>query len=667
MRCQSPGWLPRGLVLAASATLAAASAWAQPPERPLAEMPLEELLSIQVTLPTRSERPLFETAAAVYVVDAEQIRRSGAASLAEALRLVPGLHVARAGSSRWAISARGFTSEFSDKLLVLVDGRSVYAPLFAGVYWDAQDVLLEDVERIEVIRGPGASLWGANAVNGVVSVVTRRSSDASGTALSFRTGGAERAIASLRHGTSLGGGAHLRAWGRFADRPDFEDAAGAPVGDRWAVLRGGARLDWSIGESELSVEGEAYRGDIGSTVVEARPWPPYSEVLTREHRVSGAYARARWENRGAAGASTSAQVYVDRTEREASGERRDTLDMELTRGLRLGARHRVLAGVGYRVTQDEIASRAVTSFVPRSRALRLFSGFVQDEIALAGGWRVLAGTKAEHNDFTGLEVQPTLRLAWSDGERHALWSAVSRAVRTPSRGSQDVRHVARIFRGEDGRLRYLVVTGSQGLRSETVLAYEVGYRYRHGDTFSLDATAFANDYRRLTTLEPGEPRPLPDDPRAVLLPRVAANGAEAFALGLEAVACWRPARAWSLTLSYAHLEVNVEAPASLDPEATASEGYAPLRQLDLHSRLDLPAGTELDVSLYLVDGLPTRGVAPYARLDAMLGWRPSERLELRAGIQNALRSNHLEASRPISGALDTAVARSLFVRASWGF
>jgi iron complex outermembrane receptor protein len=358
---------------------------------------------------------------------------------------------------------------------------------------------------------------------------------------------------------------------------------------------------------------------------------------------------------------------VDRTERDDSGERRTTLDAELVRGFAPAGRHHVLAGAGYRVSYDEIRASAVTSLDPASRTLQLLSAFVQDEIQLPGRWRALVGTKLEHNDFTGFELQPTLRLAWSDGVRHTAWSAVSRAVRTPSRAARDLRHVAAIFPVSDGSLRQLVLTGSDATSSETLTALEAGYRFRKGEGFSIDVATFLNDYAHLTTLEPGAPFSRPGQPPTVVLPRVPSNRAEALAWGVETAATWRPASAWQLVLGYSHLSLEVEARDSLDPQATAREGFAPRHQLDLHSRLDLPRGFELDASLYFVDRLPARAVPAYARLDAMLGWRPRPGLELRAGVQDALHSNHAESSGPISGLADTRVPRSLWIRASWGF
>jgi iron complex outermembrane receptor protein len=642
---------------------------------PLTGLTLEELLNVELTLATRRVQRLFDTAAAVYVVTAEDIRRSGATSLPEALRMVPGLHVARVGSSRWAISARGFTDEFANKLLVLIDGRTVYTPLFAGVYWDSQDVLLEDVERIEVVRGPGASLWGANAVNGIINIVTRSAAATDGTLVTIGGGSSDRVIVGARHAGAFAASGHYRVYAKFFDRASFEDVAGRDARDAWSAFRGGARLEWKSVRDSLELDGSVYAENASWTSTSTTTTPPYSVTGVTHFDVSGGHVLGRFQRELSGGAQLRLQAYYDRTYRgdtlETANEYhewRDTFDVELQHAIAPQGRHRLLWGLGYRRTSDRIGGEGAFRFQPSARRLDLASAFAQDEIELLQGKaRLIVGGKLEHNDFTGFELQPNARLAAFPSERQMAWAAVSRAVRTPSRGDRGVRYVIAAFAGANGMRNEVTYFGSEAFVSEELLAYELGYRAQPSSRLSLDVAAFVNDYDALRTVEPGAPF-ISTDGSAVVLPQIVRNGASGRTWGVELGAHWVASRWLRVALGYASLRVDVRPYASsLASGAQSDEGTSPSHQLHVRSMADLPANLELDTALYLCGALPARSVPAWSRLDLMLGWRPLDTFELRAGVQDLLGSSQLEYTQAVGGRPPTEIPRAAFARLIWSF
>lgn len=640
----------------------------QGPGRALADLPLEELLSVEVTLATRHVQRLFDVASAVYVITAEDLRRSGATSLPEALRMVPGLHVARSGSSIWAISARGFNDEFANKLLVLIDGRIVYTPLFAGVYWDTQDLLLEDVERIEVIRGPGAALWGANAVNGVINVVTRRPRDSQGALVALGAGSSDRALVGARYGGAAGGSARYRLSARYAERSAFADAAGRDAADAWDMARADAAFEWTGSRDRLALDASLYRGTIGSTTTRGSRLPPFSVTTAERFRAEGGHVLGSFDRRFSERSELRARAYYDRTERGDALETRDTVDFELQHTLEAG-RHRATWGLGYRGSRDTIGASAVTSFTPRRRALAVWSGFAQDEIELGGDVVVIAGAKVEHNDFTGLELQPSLRASWFPTRSQVVWGAVSRAVRTPSRAESDIRHTAAVVETA-GALGEVVIAGDPAGRAEELLACELGYRVQAAGGVSLDLALFYNDYDRLRSLEPEAPAAagFEGDTPVLLLPQRIANGLVGRTWGAELAANWLLTRRLRLAGAWTYLGVDTRrAPGGRSATPDAIEGDSPRHQLQLRALADLPRGLELDASLYHSGRLANRGVPAWTRLDLMLGLRPRPALELRLGVQNLLDAGHLEFDRNVGGRLATEIPRAVVARAALRF
>jgi len=470
-------------------------------QRDLTDLSLEELMSIEVTSVSKKEQNLFLTPAAVHVITEEDIRRSGATNIPEALRLVPGLSVAQVDTNKWAITSRGFNGLFASKLLVLIDGRSVYTPLFSGVYWDVQDTLLEDLDRIEVIRGPGATVWGANAVNGVINIITKRSEETQGSFISSGGGSQETGFAGLRYGGSVGEDLHYRIYTKYFNRGNFARSSGLEGADQWDVSRGGFRLDWKVSEKDsLTLHGDFYDGDMGQTLIFPTLSPPFTVVLDDRTQVVGGNLVGRWTRTVFDKSEIEVQTYYDRSERNGAllGEVRDLFDLELKHHWSRSEGHDVVWGFGYRVTSDELRNSIVVSLDPLSRTDHLFNGFLQDEITLApdGLW-LTVGSKFEHNSYTGWEIQPSAKLMWMPHHRHALWTGVSRAVRMPARTNSEFRINFAAYPDPTGLLTLISIFGNPDLSAEDLLAYELGYRFQPKSSLSFDVATFYNVYKDL--------------------------------------------------------------------------------------------------------------------------------------------------------------------------
>ncbi|HEX4964324.1 MAG TPA: TonB-dependent receptor [Thermoanaerobaculia bacterium] len=632
-------WLPALLLAVPACTL-----WAQEeprvPPAELKQLSIEQLMDIDVTSVSRRSERLSKAAAAITVITGEDLRRSGVTTLPDALRLSVSTHVAQSDGHTWGLTTRGFNSSFAtaDKLLVLIDGRSVYTPLFSGVFWDVQDVPLEDVDRIEVIRGPGATLWGANAVNGVINIITKSAKETQG-GLVTAAAGNETDLGSVRWGGKLGEGTFYRAYGKYYHRDALELETGGSAHDPLRREQGGFRVDHDdAGAGALTFQGDVYRGG-------------YSEVVRPDDTdLDGGNLLGRWKRTLAAGSSLELQVYFDRSHRRTLNyfeEHRDTVDADFQHHFAVGKRQDVVWGLGSRVTRDEVTNSQVVEFLPSHRTLNLFSAFVQDEVTLVPErLRLTLGTKLERNDYTGLEVQPSVRAAWTPDDRRTLWAAISRAVRTPTRLDEDVVFLA------NGTP---FLTGSRDFVSEELLAYELGYRIQPTTDLLVDATAFYDVYDHLRTFEPAAGTP----------GFVFGNELSADAWGLELRSSWQPAGWWRLHAGYAwfgkHLRLAAD---SLDPTGGTLSGDDPRNRYSLRSVMDLPGNFELDGWLRYVDELPSPEVPAYTELDVHLGWHASERLELALIGQNLLHAHHVEFA---PGPLLEAVQRSVFGKVTWRF
>lgn len=637
----------------------------------LTELSLEELMEVEVTSVSRKKQMLSEAAAAVYVISQEDIRRSGATSIPEALRLVPGIQVARINSNKWAVSSRGFNGLFANKLLVLIDGRSVYTPLFAGVHWDAQDTLLEDVERIEVIRGPGGTLWGANAVNGVINIITKSARSTQGALASGGGGDKERGFGAVRHGGALGQDAYMRLYAKYFDRDDFEDALGGDAGDRWKMYRGGFRMDWDISARDaLTLQGDAYEGEAGQSIDLPSLSPPSVVTAKDDFDTSGGNVLARWGRKFSDSSDLALQLYYDQTRRTDLNlkERRNTYDMDFQHRFHMPGGQEVVWGLGYRYTRDRTEGTFAVSFDPDRRSDELWSAFVQDELHfLDDRLRIIVGSKFEENDYTGLEVQPNARVLLKPATEHTLWAAVSRAVRTPTRSDTDIRIN---FSATPGAPPTLFSIFGSDIESEDLLAYEAGYRGEPSERLSVDIAAFFNIYKHLVTREPDVPFPETDPPPAhLVLPFTLDNKLDGETYGAEAAAKLRVTEAWRLIAGYSWLKMDLSLDGSSTDNSTLPrlEGSSPRHQFNVRSHLDLSRGVEFDTALYHVDNLPAQGVPDYTRVDARLGWRPRDGLELSLAIQNIFDKRHPEFASIISGLSSGEVPRGIYGKATWEF
>jgi iron complex outermembrane receptor protein len=636
------------LALALGAALAVRAGAQEPAREPdLADLDIEELSRVRITSASRRPEPASRAAAAVYVITREDIRRAGAGSLPEALRLAPGLQVARVTARDWSISARGFAEQSPNKLLVLIDGRAVYSPLFAGVFWDVQDVPLEDVDRIEVILGPGATLWGSNAVNGVINVVTRSATDSRGGLLAARAGTSDHLRATGRWGAALGSRASLRAYGTFMDRSPSRLAGGALGEDDWQQGQGGARLDWEPGERDrVTLQGDLYGGSGGQRVTRALLTPPFSKTIETSLDAGGGNLLARWSRQLGESSDLQVQGYYDRAVRKVPGSfdrvAVDIADLELQHHIVPHPRHNLIWGVGYRLNSDSISGTFPITLIPPARTTHLVTGFAQDEIALRPDrWYVTLGTKLEHNDFTGVEVQPNLRLLWLPGARHTVWTAVARAVRIPSRLDADVRFVASVLpvTTPPTIVRF---DGNEDFRSEEAVTWEGGWRAQLLPQVSADLSLYYAWYDRLRSINLLAPTV---EDGFIVQPTEAGNDARGHAYGGTLTATWHPRPTLRLLGSYTLLRMHVEPRDDAPPGSTpnVNPGYNPDDQASLRGSLTLPRGLEADLALRYVGELPgPQRIPGYVEADARIGWLARPGLSLGLAGHDLLHDQHAE-------------------------
>jgi iron complex outermembrane receptor protein len=601
------------------------------PSSNLADMSLEELANIQVTSVSKKAERLGDAAASIFVISAEDIRRSGASSLPEALRLAPNLQVAQIGAQSYGISARGFNNGAGNKLLVLVDGRIVYTPLYSGVFWDAQDVMLEDVERIEVISGPGGTLWGTNAVNGVINVVTRSAAETQGTLLAAGAGNREKSAA-LRYGGTLGNGGHYRVYGKHDDRNNTSTENGGAVRDGWNKTQAGFRSDWGGKRDQFTLQGDVYSGRL-------------DQVAARGD-ISGLNLLTRWQRASEDGSATSVLAYYDRTVRNLPGAYSETLDIlngEIQHSLQPVGAHAIVVGASYRQAWDKVTNSALVAFLPADVQQKWASLFAQDDIALGKDLRLILGARLERNDYTGLEILPSARLAWKLSDQQLLWGAISRTVRAPSRLERDLY--------APGQAPF-ILRGNTTFRSEVANVVELGYRSTPTRALSYSVTAFHAKYDYLRSIELS--------PSGAF---VIGNQMEGTTTGIEAWATYRVSNAWRLSAGYTALRERLRLKAgSTDPTGISGAGNDPAHTWQLRSSLSLSPQTEFDVSLRHVAALPSPAVPAYTVMDLRLGWKPRKDMELSITGQNLLDRNHAEfGTNPTRSEIPSGV----FVKLTW--
>jgi iron complex outermembrane receptor protein len=643
----------------------------------LAQMSLEQLMNVQVTSVSRRPQKLIEAAAAIQVISNEDIRRSGATSLPEALRLAGNLEVAQINSHDWAISARGFNANLANKLLVLIDGRAVYTPLYGGVLWNVQDYPLADVERIEVISGPGGTLWGANAVNGVINIITKSASDTQGLHVAAAGGNELDDQEVLRYGAEPATGLYVRGYGQYTGRGGEVTASGANARDAWQIGRGGFRLDdEATVRDRLTLQGDLYHGaeDAGGI---------------GEEDLSGGNVLGRWTHLASTGSSLSLQLYYDHTylrqpypasapvapyytgfPATALTDALNTDDAQFDYQFTIGLRQQLNWGLEYRATQ-ELDQGSFVRFLPNQLDQNLYSGFLQDQIQLVPDMSLIIGSKLEHNDYTGFEVEPNLRWQWNVQPQQLLWAAVSRAVRTPSRYDRDLLVPTGLTNAPPPYVfpnAYL--QGNEDFVAETLIAYELGYRAVFGSQWSGSLSTFFNQYdhvRSTTATATTTDYPFP-------YPVYFQNNLEGTTQGLELSSSYQPLDWWKLDAGYdlliEHLHVR---PGEVDATGALGETADPRGQAFLRSSMDLPRRLTFDAALRWVDALhidngpnggPVVGTVPsYWQLDTRLAWQATPRLTLSLVGQNLLSEYHVEYGYP--SASREQIARSVFARITW--
>jgi iron complex outermembrane recepter protein len=606
----------------------------------LKRLSLEELSRIDVTSAGRKDEKLSNVAAAVYVITQDEIRRSGVRNIPEALRLATGVQVSSFNNGSWPISARGFATTAANKIQVFIDGRSLYTPLFGGVFWEMQNTVIEDIDRIEVIRGPGATLWGGNAVNCVVNIITRSASDTQGVLAVAGGGTTERGFTTARYGGAVGSRVHYRVYGSLVRRSELGHSTGVDANDPFRMEQGGFRADAQLTASDrLTVQGDLLTGRMG---LFDRP----------DVGIHGANLLTRWTHRLRGGSDLQVQAYIDRTSRlvpRQMDEVRHTYDVDLQHHVRAGERHDIVWGMGYRASNDRTRRSPLLFFEPSGRHLSLFNLFAQDEISLAPNRLALVlGSKFEKNTYTGWQVQPTARLLWTPSERQTVWGSVSRAVRIPTRFDRDLRIV--------GAGDLVLLRGGENFQSEELLAYEAGYRVMPEPRLSFDIAAYYNRYDDLRTQE--QP--------PTIIPVVLGNQLRAQTFGVEVTARYQILPWWRLTAAHSNLQKRLDLdPGSRDLTRGLQEGADPRNQFSFRSYMDLPRRTELDFWVRHVSALRLSSGPPvpsYLVFDMRIGWRPTDHLEISVVGRNLPDRRHLE-----FGPSGELVKRGVYLTTTWRF
>ncbi|MDH5668089.1 MAG: TonB-dependent receptor [Nitrospira sp.] len=596
-------------------------------------------------------QPMSKTAAAIFIVNQEDIRRSGATSIPEVLRMVPGLNVAKVDGNKWAISARGFNDRYSSKMLVLMDGRTLYTPFFAGVYWELQDYALEDIERIEVIRGPGGSLWGVNAVNGIINIITKKSKDTQGV-LASTVVGTEEVIGTARYGGNIGEDFHYRLYVKGFNRDTSYSSEGAH--DDWRAGRGGVRADWNLSPRDtVTFHGNYSDGRMGERSSNPQLSFPFgSRIRAQDVTLSSHSLLTNWSHRFAGGSESTLRMYYDQYHRDSSsiGERITTYDIDFQHHVPLPFGNDVVWGVGYRLMRDRFRTSPVLTMSDTARDLNRYSGFIQDEITLLPDRLFLTvGSKFLHNEFTHFEVQPSARLLWAVTPQHSLWASISRAVRTPDRFREDARlNVAGTPFGP------ISIVGNTRLYSERVIAYEGGYRGQVHSSLTLDIVGFYDTYDRLIYSQSLGGFP----PTSQY-----ANNATGHTTGVEVAAEWRPLSWWTLRPAFTYQHVMVMAGPLVNIDM---EGHTPRHHTSLQSRMTWK-DWEFDAWYRHVDRINDLSVPGYHTLDLRFGWHITPQWDLDLVGQNLLDPHHLEFSGRNGGTYATEVQRAGYLRLTWRY
>lgn len=607
----------------------------------LLDTPIKDLTKMEVTSVSKRAEKASEAAAAIFVITQEDIRRSGSNSIPEVLRIVPGVQVSRINSGWWSITARGNSEAFGNKLLVLIDGRSIYNPLFSGVLWDEQSTPLEDIERIEVIRGPGSTLYGANAVNGVINIITKNTKDTQGNLASAGAGSYDKFSGTYRYGGKLKEDTY-RAYVNHYNQGDSNIYSLSDANsDAFDITRSGVRLDGNDKSNNLeySFSSDFYKGE------HKLPFVALSAVNgtgiedgSQKHSIFGGNVIGKIEKKLDSGADVQFQAYYDFTGRDANtfGYKIHTLDLDGQENINLSDNHQFMWGLGYRVVYAELDNSLAVNYNNSFVTTNLFSGFAQDKIQILPDELYLTiGSKLEHNIYTGVEVEPNARVTWLPTQTQTVWGAVTRSVRSPSIAENEI---SQALQGTPIGLVYY--KGNHDVVSEKMIAYELGYRNQLSGKFSVDATGFINDYSDLRTFESDGGAPLPTlDIR---------NKAYGLTRGLELSSNWQVSNDWNLSASYSYLDMDIKLKdGSTDTVGKSDDGTSPNNMFNVRSHYKIDDKWETDQALYYVDGIDAgladpRSVKDYLRFDARIGYKPTDGVDLSLVGQNLFDNQHQE-------------------------
>ncbi len=645
----------------------------------LTSLSLEDLMDLSITSVSKRPQKMSDAAAAVFVITQEDIRRSGATSIPELLRMVPGVEVARIDASKWAITARGFNGRFANKLLVLFDGRTVYSPLYSGVFWDLQNYVLEDLDRIEVIRGPGASLWGANAVNGVINIMTKKSRDTQG-GLLIGAYGDHEGFGAGRYGGKVGEGGYYRIYSKYYEHSGFPAVRNIDREDDWDYFISGFRFDSDLSSQDtFTFQGDFINRNANETYFAPSAVPPaFSERLDSSCNAIGGNALARWTHIVSESSSFQVQTYYDRVNLgdQLLSNKRDTFDLDFQHQFKLENKQSIIWGLGYRLDDDRNHTGTPYLWLKSEHENNLFSAFLQNEIQIIENRLLLTlGSRFEHNDRTGFEIQPNARLLWTPSKHHSVWTAVSRAVRTPSWAEEDVQIDREIIPPNPlSPLPTLVTfTGQDDFDSEELYAFEAGYRFMPFEHLSFDIAAFYNSYDDLRSVGFGSAFLEGTQNPHIVLPLNAENKLEAETWGVEVAADWQALKWLRLQAAYTFLEMSLSKDeGSTDPyNATVIEGSNPHHQFSLRSWVDLPFNTQFDMWLRYVDALPAVDIGcnvdNFITLDVRFAWKPFNNLELSIVGQNLLDRRHVEFKPDFLWSVESEIERSIYGKVVWRF
>lgn len=637
-------------------------------------------MKIEVTSVSRRSEKLTQVASAVFVITQDDIRRSGATSIPEALRMAPGVEVARIGTDKWAINIRGFNGRFADKLQVLMDGRSVYNPLFSGVQWELQDTLMEDIDRIEVIRGPGAAVWGANAVNGVINIITKKAADTQGALVSAGGGTFEHGFVGARYGGKINEDTAYRFYAKGFTRNQMKSPSGERANDAWHSARGGFRLDHQRGIDQMTVQGDIFYDAMGNALDKSQLSAPVIQANTARGHNEGGNIRFRWDRTFSDQSAIMLQTYYDRVDYRLSNLtkfRTESFDVDFQHRFPLLNHHDVTWGANYRLYHNKVSDTELIAMNPRQQTNQLISGFARDEITLIPErLRFTLGVRVDHNDFSGLEVQPNSRLMWTPNEKNSVWLAISRAVRTPSRAENDVRLNTRTLEQIPGTSTVLPfpvlaqLSGSSQFSSEKLMAYELGYRRQLNTQASVDIATFFNDYSQLRDLSFGALSLHSGFPTYFLLPVGLNNKASGQTYGVEIAGDWRPLEQWRLQANYSFLHMHIDSNSlfrQLDPTTGSASKVTPQHQVSLRSNYDLSERLQFNLWLRYVSSIDLYRIPGYVTMDAKLAFKPTRNTELFLVGQNLLSQNHQEFTSDFIPTLQAYIPRGIYAGAQWRF